>query len=497
MLLFFRNGFLLSWEKPVPHIYYKGISPDIQVIFQKVFPNGGFSAVRPVRQAAEPPEVKEEPNMKKSDRCFRYRRWLAVAVLFLSMTLRLLPYRIAGADEPAPVTPALYVLARDLHFYKSGLRGTAIGFTPYDFEMALGTEKLDSVTIRELPSATAGKLMLGGLEIMKDQTVSRANIRALRFVPNDSKVTRTSFVFEAGGEHRYEAVCTLHLLDRENAAPTAAGIDPSQFVVSTYKNIAVYGVLPAEDREDDALCYEIVTAPRQGLLWLIDRVSGRFVYTPTKNFTGRDSFTYAVTDEYGNRSETITMTVRVDRSENGTVFEDMIDRPAHNDAIRLSDRGIMTGSKVGQKYRFEPEGTVSRADFLMMAMKATGNDVTETESVRTVFCDDEEIPDSARLYVAEAWDKGYIEGTEKDGLPYFDPAGSLTVAEACVMIGNMLEAIPAATRSAAEPPDAEKEALTVLDELGLRSQPETAVSLSVQLTREKAAELLCAVLLYR
>ena len=42
--------------------------------------------------------------MKKSKRCFRYRRWLAVSVLFLSLTLRLLPYRAAGANEPAPVT---------------------------------------------------------------------------------------------------------------------------------------------------------------------------------------------------------------------------------------------------------------------------------------------------------------------------------------------------------------------------------------------------------
>ena len=106
-------------------------------------------------------------------------------------------------EETPPVSPALYVLSRQLGFDKSGLKGFTITFEPSDFEEALGVGRLEEIVIRELPSRSAGKLMLGALEVMKNQTVSRANIGALRFVPNGAAVSGASFRVEAGNAAVY------------------------------------------------------------------------------------------------------------------------------------------------------------------------------------------------------------------------------------------------------------------------------------------------------
>lgn len=105
----------------------------------------------------------------------------------------------------------------------------------------------------------------------------------------------------------------------------------------TYKNIAVFGNMIADDPEDDILKYEIVSYPKKGILSVTDKYTGEFIYTPTKNYTGKDSFTYTVTDAYGNRSDVIRMDIKISRSEHGTVFDDLIGQNCHNSAIMLSD----------------------------------------------------------------------------------------------------------------------------------------------------------------
>ena len=56
--------------------------------------------------------------------------------------------------------------------------------------------------------------------------------------------------------------------------------------------------------------------------------------------------------------------------------------PAHKASIRLAEEGIFVGSYVNGSYFFDPDQPVSRAEFLTMAMAATGleplEDVTLT-----------------------------------------------------------------------------------------------------------------------
>ncbi len=346
---------------------------------------------------------------------------------------------VSATVERATVSPALSIISNDIEMIKTVRCGGEIRFTSEDFEKLLGCENLDGITVNTLPSKTAGKLMLGSLEVIKNQMISSSNLSALRFVPSGSSEIETSFVFNAGKTEKYSLSCKLFVLEDTNYSPTAANINEKNFSLTTYKNIAAFGNLSASDPEKDTLKFEIVSYPKRGLLTLTDKESGAFVYTPTKNYTGKDSFTYVVTDKYGNSSEEIKMNVKVSRSEYGTVFNDLIGKSCHNSAITLSDLGIMTGKKIVDSNVFNPDGEVSRAEFLTMAMKIANIDVSGigNEAI-SVFDDDSKISREHRAYVIAAYNKGIIKGYSEEEKLLFNPNEEISFAEACVILDNLI-----------------------------------------------------------
>ncbi len=406
---------------------------------------------------------------------------------------------VGFSPEPVAVSPALAVLSGEVEMIKTGLSGSAIRFSPEDFEEALGVEKLASVEILSLPSAVEGKLMLGSLEVMKNQTVSRANLSSLRFVPTSSSgKVESSFSFRAGKEQVYDVTCVLHLIEEPNFSPTAAGVEADRLTLSTYKNIAVFGRMAATDPENDGLSYQVVSYPKKGLLLLTDRQTGDFVYTPTKNFTGRDSFTYTVTDVYGNRSEEIKMELRVDRSQKGTVFSDLIGQSCHTAAIRLSDLGVMTGEGEGKELLFHPDGGVTRAEFLTMAMKTAKIPVLPESVGATAFPDDGEIPAAYRPYVIEAERKGFLDGLFEGEAAAFSPNREVTLAEACVILRNILDAKAPESKpvfsDADQIPAFAEEAVYALCEKEIIRPENGVIRPTALLSRGETAEILARVL---
>ena len=265
---------------------------------------------------------------------------------------------VAAAEsgiEQAPVSPALSILSRGLGTVKSGLCGSDVRFCAADFSDVLGVDSIGKAVITSLPDASAGKLMLGSLEVMKNQTVSAENLSALRFVPSDKSEKDCFFTVRTGKDREYDLKCTVRITKDINRAPAAGST-----AVVTYKNIAVSGKMTAADPEGDALTYEVVSGTGKGLLVLNDR-NGGYTYTPMKNYTGRDSFSYRATDAYGNRSETVTVGITVSRSDKGTVFDDMIGNPAHCAAITVSDAGIMTGIGLNGSTLFDPQRSAVRS----------------------------------------------------------------------------------------------------------------------------------------
>ncbi len=89
-----------------------------------------------------------------------------------------------------------------------------------------------------------------------------------------------------------------------NDAPVA-----SSGSFATAEDTAFSGNLPAAtDVDGDALTYAAgSTAPAHGTV--VVNSDGSFTYTPTANFNGSDSFTYAVSDGTATVERTMTVTV--------------------------------------------------------------------------------------------------------------------------------------------------------------------------------------------
>jgi hypothetical protein len=108
----------------------------------------------------------------------------------------------------------------------------------------------------------------------------------------------------------------------------------------------------------------------------------------------------------------------------------------------MVEKGIMSTNEADGKTVFSPELSVTREDFLVMTMKAAGIKLPEgiqsSASIDSGFADDESISASARGYVALAKKKGIVNGAVEDGKSFFYPQNTITVAEAAVIVKNVM-----------------------------------------------------------
>ena len=330
------------------------------------------------------------------------------------------------------------VIANDVTLVKSGLLGEKMTFCDTDFKTALGISEFDKIVITSLPSSNEGVLMVGERRAYTGQTVKRKNLSSLVFIPNDKSVTESSFGFKTASMDKTSIACKMRFIDRINYAPKIDTDTMESLNVTTQTGICVYGQIEVTDPEGDDIDYIIVSYPKHGSLVITDKDSGEFCYTPSGDFEGKDSFVFTVRDEYGNytSAERVSLTVTERMSE--VVYVDMQDSKSYNAAVAMTALGIMSGSRLGDDMYFSPSETVTRAEFVAMAMKALGirPDTTLTE---TFFDDNDEIPKSLVSYVATAARVGIVNGSfDSTGLN-FRPKDSITTCEAAIIMSNLLE----------------------------------------------------------
>ncbi|MBQ8908434.1 MAG: cadherin-like domain-containing protein [Clostridia bacterium] len=334
------------------------------------------------------------------------------------------------------LSPAVEVLAKDATLVKSGYLGQSVAFSASDFKEALGTSELSVVTVTSLPDEKAGVLKLASSRVEKGQSISVAVLDMLKFLPVNDAVTDASFTFTAGtAAGGAEILCEIHLLEKKNEAPSLYSLD--NLSVETQKGISYFGTLSASDPEGDALHFRVISYPKYGTLTLIDAALGEYRYTPASSFTGKDSFTFVVRDEYGNYSAPTAVSIRVSRRDSTLVYADMKDNAACLASLILTERGLMLGRLSGDNLYFDPEETVSRGDFAVMAMKAAG--VSAIEGLTdTCFDDNADIPDEIRPYIATAQLLGFVNGSFNGEGLYFEAERPITRAEAAVILCNVL-----------------------------------------------------------
>ena len=358
--------------------------------------------------------------------------------LIITCSVALSVFCIGSIEASAYLGRGAQVVASEVKMIKTGLIGHKITFTDGDFKSALVLNDFDTITVTEIPSSTEGTLLLSGRRVGKGRVIKRKSLGALVFVPASDSVKECSFKFTVDGYAAgAEIECVLKFIDKVNYAPEALGDTISASNINTQASISVFGNLGATDPEGDDIEYIIVSYPKRGVLTITEKENGKYCYTPIDGYTGKDKFTYVARDEYGNYSEPMTVSVKVSERMCDTVYRDMESRAEYNAAVAMTAMGVMSGIQVGDDLYFRPDESVTRAEFVAMAMKCIGIRADSTLT-STYFDDDNEISVSLRGYIATAQRAGIVVGDFTNGKLLFSPNEEITRYEAANILAKMI-----------------------------------------------------------
>ncbi len=419
--------------------------------------------------------------------------YLLLSLCFLLVTA--LTLSVAATGEQEETNDTFSILASAEPMVKGGLVGQSVSFAVSDFAQALGTADIEAITIISLPDRRDGTLKLSNMHVSAGQTVRAEYLHLLKFVPADESVREASFGFSCGDYAGGSVIaCHIRITDKSNEAPTVTS--PAKTEVTTQKGVTVYGTLDGSDAENDELVYIVTSYPKNGTLTIIDKNSGKFSYEPNESYCGKDSFRYVIRDCYGNYSYEDTVKIAVTEKMIELDYADMAGHSAYNAALTAAANSWMLGTLSGDGMYFTPDGTVSRGDFVAMAMKAAGVQVNKNLT-DTCFDDNAKIPTSVRSYVATAQEKGYVIGSfESDGL-YFHAERPVTRAEAAVIVNRILDLDAPASApvfsDAASIPVWATDAIAALFDAGILEATEQGMSASAPLSRADAALMLASV----
>lgn len=326
------------------------------------------------------------------------------------------------------ISPALDTIAAESEMIKSGVIGESVSFTAKDFEAAAGIMPA-SVTITSLPSEEDGELRLGVSNVSVGQTIAASNLDLLRFIPTEN-TSEASFKYTF--DRSYSISCSIKLLEEENQIPSGN----SNMRAITQQDVSYFGTLEGKDPEGDELKYELVDFPTLGIVSLTNSSDGSFKYTPYSGVRGVDTFSYRITDEYGNYSDVCEASVKIIPRSCDVVLEDMEENVSYNAALTMISCGAMKVINENGKSYFDPDEGISRADFLKTMMISLGTG--KLSPIKTVFTDDSDINDEYSGYIAAAYKLGIIKGEKTASGHYFRPNDIITHAEASVMLNRVL-----------------------------------------------------------
>lgn len=352
--------------------------------------------------------------------------------LILFLLISLIVGTIGGISISANIGSGAQVIANGVKLIKTGLFGQKIVFSDTDFKTALAITNFKSVKITSLPSSTEGTLIFAGRRVSEGQEIRRKHLGSLVFIPASTDVSESKFTFKVDGGDEIE--CVLRFIDKVNMAPKA---EASEGYITTQASIPAYGMLSAEDPEGDATEFIIVSYPKSGVLSFTDEEMGKYKYEPGDDFVGYDSFCYVVRDEYGNYSKPVEVDIKVVERLCSAVYVDMTDREEYGAAVAMTAMGIMCGNILGDDTYFSPDGEVSRAEFVAMAMKSLG--IRADSTLKSSYFDDNaDIPTSLVGYVATAQRAGIINGTFDSGKLLFKPNEAITKYEAAKIMSMLM-----------------------------------------------------------
>ena len=142
---------------------------------------------------------------------------------------------------------------------------------------------------------------------------------AYSYTPNSNYQGVDSFTYKVmdslGGKSSYTININIAAV---NDAPIGAGGS----IVATEDTVYSGNLPVASDAENDAITYSVSSLASHGVVTITNAATGAFVYTPTGNYNGSDSFSYKVTDSNG-ASNTYTMSITVNAVNDAPVASNL------------------------------------------------------------------------------------------------------------------------------------------------------------------------------
>ena len=332
----------------------------------------------------------------------------------------------------ALLSPAISVIQDDFEMIKTGVGTNTVSFSKENFTSVLGDTDFSGIAVQTLPDPADGVLMLGMEAVQQGQVIEKNMLDALRFLPADEGKTAVFHFLPGGTDYEKPFVCTVYMLDTLNFAPTA-----QPCTVSAKESIAVYGNLSASDPDGDEITYHAVSMPANGELRLSE--DGSFVYTAKENGASADSFSYYARDKYGNCSDTAVVSINTTANKSGIIYTDLEKSEYALPAAVLAEKGALIGEKLGDEWIFSPEKTVTRADFLMMAMKMCDIDTALLSANQSGFADSDSFTASQNRYIATAAGMGLVIGLDTENGRCFCPNEPITSEQASTLLGRIAE----------------------------------------------------------
>lgn len=370
----------------------------------------------------------------------KMKKRIILAVLIVAIAISCVFTNVAYASFGSGVA----VMADAKEVIKSALAGSKVVLSDIDFKQGLCITDFESVKIETVPKSTEGTLMFAGRRVGEGTVIKRKNIGALVFIPAAKDVTECRFTFTIDGVADGKAIdFVIKFLEKVNYAPKVDGVIETASL-TTQRDISLHGKMNGTDSEGDTLEYVIIKYPEVGSIKLLDKNSGDFLYTPPSSFVGETEFTYVVRDEYGNFSKPAVVPIKVSERMCETTYNDMKNDVGEVAAITLTAIGAVDGRLIGDGVYFCPEETVTKAEFLVMAMKCMG--VNPDKSLTSVYFDDaDKVSTPMMPYVATAAKMGIISG-EFDGEKLnFYPNDAITKYEAAIIMSNLADIEPSGT----------------------------------------------------
>lgn len=351
-------------------------------------------------------------------------------------------------------------------------------FTGQEFS---SEEAVAGVCITGLPDAAAGTVLLGSRVLRAGDILTADQLKQLTFHPlrteTDAQAT-ISYLPIYKNRVEKNTTMTISIRGKQDNAPAAQDL-----ALETYKNLPSDGLLKASDPEGQTLSYTVVRGPKRGSVEV--RADGTFTYTPKKNKVGVDSFTYTATDPAGNVSREALVTVQILKPTDARQYTDTVGLSCRFAAEWMKNTGLFVGEAVGGNACFNPEKTVSRGEFLAMAVKLLEIPMGSSGELPATT------PEWLKPYLAAAQRSGLMDNFPTDGTLQMP----ITGAEAAVLLQNALDLSVSTETLAAEQAAAPDDSIPTWASASLTVMAQYGMDLeaNAELTRADAAELLYAV----